>query len=166
MKHIKLVTKDTNAIVLDVAHSAAHLRHIHDARHKQGKIYPLGMILTPIILTKLAGKDKPSGITEWIRLRCDDFVRLFDFKHKRMPCLNIIRGILQAVISVEELETKLRHFLHEVYGGQQSQLAIIDGKTVRGTIPSGSSQGVHLLPAYLPVWKETLDEQARWDVLN
>jgi predicted transposase YbfD/YdcC len=150
MKHIKLAAKDTDALVLDVAHLAAHLGHIHDPRHQQGKIYPLGMILTLIILAKLAGEDKPSGITEWIRLRCDDFVRLFDFKHKRMPCLNIIRGILQAVISVEELETKLRHYLHEVYGGQQSQLVIIDGKTMRGTIPSGSSQGVHLLAAYLP----------------
>ena len=26
----------------------------------------------------------------------------------------------------------------------------IDGKTMRGTIPTGSSQGVHLLAAYLP----------------
>lgn len=150
MKHIKLTGKDTGAIVLDVAHLAAYLSHIHDPRHKQGKIYPLGMLLTLIILAKLAGEDKPSGITEWIRLRCDDFGRLFHFKHKRMPCLNIIRGILQTVISVEELETKLRHYLHEVYGGQQSQLVIIDGKTMRGTIPSGSTRGVHLLAAYLP----------------
>jgi hypothetical protein len=31
-----------------------------------------------------------------------------------------------------------------------SQLVAIDGKTMRGTIPKGSTQGVHLLAAYLP----------------
>ncbi len=150
MKHIMLAAKDTEAIVLDLTHLAAHLGRLHDPRHKQGKVYPLGMILTLIFLAKLAGEDRPSGITEWIRLRCNDFVRLFDFKHHRMPCLNIIRGVLQAVVSVEELETELRDYLHDVYGGQQSQLVAIDGKTMRGTIPTGTSQGVHLLAAYLP----------------
>lgn len=150
MKHIMLGAADTEAIVLDVAHLASHLERLHDLRHKQGKVYPLGMILTLIILAKLAGEDKPSGISQWIRLRRDDFVRLFEFKHQRMPCLNIIRRILQAGVCVEELERELRHYLHEVYGGQQSQLVAIDGKTMRGTIPQGSRQGVHLLAAYLP----------------
>lgn len=150
MKHIMLAAKDTEAIAFDVAHLAAYLGRIPDPRHKQGKVYPLGMILALILLAKLAGEDKPSGITEWIRLRCDEFVRLFDFKHQRMPCLNIIRGVLQAVVSVEELEGKLVDYLHEVYGGQQSKLIVIDGKTMRGTIPRGRSQGVHLLAAYLP----------------
>lgn len=150
MKHIMLTAKDTEAVVLDLAHLATYLGRLHDPRHRQGKVYPLGMILTLIFLAKLAGEDKPSGISEWIRLRCDDFVAAFDFKHHRMPCLNIIRSILQAVVSVEELETELRGYLHDVYGGQQSQLVVIDGKTMRGTIPVGSSQGVHLLAAYLP----------------
>jgi hypothetical protein len=35
-------------------------------------------------------------------------------------------------------------------GGQGSQLLSIDGKTMRGTIPKGVSQGVYLLAAYLP----------------
>ena len=150
MKHIMLAAKDTEAIAFDLAHLAAYLGRIHDPRHKQGNVYPLGMILALIFLAKLAGEDKPSGITEWIRLRRDEFVRLFNFKHQRMPCLNIIRGVLQGVVSVEELEGKLRDYLHEVYGGQQSELVVIDGKTMRGTIPLSRSQGVHLLAAYLP----------------
>lgn len=150
MKHIMLAAKDTEAVAFDLTHLAAYLGRIHDPRHKQGKVYPLGMILVLIFLAKLAGEDKPSGIAEWIRLRCDEFVRLFNFKHQRMPCLNIIRGVLQAVVTVEELEGKLGEYLHEVYGGQQSELVVIDGKTMRGTIPPGRSQGVHLLAAYLP----------------
>jgi predicted transposase YbfD/YdcC len=108
------------------------------------------MILTMVILAKLAGEDKPSGIAEWIQLRCDSFVRLFKCKHQRMPCLNTIRTVLQEVVSLEELETIFGHYLHETYGGQESQLIAIDGKTMRGTIPKGSTQGVHLLAAYLP----------------
>lgn len=38
----------------------------------------------------------------------------------------------------------------ETYGGQQSQLVIVDRKTMRGTIAKGGTQGVHLLTVYLP----------------
>jgi predicted transposase YbfD/YdcC len=108
------------------------------------------MILTLVILAKLAGEDKPSGIAEWIRLRREALVHLFNCKHQRMPCLNIIRWVLQEIVSVEALETVFLHYLHETYGGQESQLVAIDGKTMRGTIPKGGGQGVHLLAAYLP----------------
>jgi hypothetical protein len=126
------------------------LNQLTDTRDKRGKIYPLGMILTLVILAKLAGEDKPSGITEWIRLRCDAFVKIFNCKHHRMPCLNIIRWVLEEIVSLEELEEIVSHYLQETYGGEQSQLISMDGKTMRGTIPKGSSQGVHLLAAYLP----------------
>ncbi|MCB8980775.1 MAG: ISAs1 family transposase [Ardenticatenaceae bacterium] len=49
----------------------------------------------------------------------------------------------------EELEATLRQYLHEQYGGQSSVLVAVDGKTMRGTIPKGMTQGVHLLTAYL-----------------
>jgi hypothetical protein len=58
--------------------------------------------------------------------------------------------VLQAVISIEELEKLLGDYLYETYGGQQSQLVTMDGKTMRGTIPKGSTQGSHLMAAYLP----------------
>jgi len=121
-----------------------------DTRDARGKIYPLSMIITMIVLAKLAGEDKPSGITEWIRLRCDSFVKLFKCKHQRMPYLNIIRGILREIVSLDELEKIFGHYLHETYGGGHSKLISIDGKTMRGTIPKGSTQGVHLLAAYVP----------------
>lgn len=150
MNHIILSANDTEAIVFNIADLEARLNQLTDTRDKRGKVYPLGMILTLVILAKLAGEDKPSGITEWIRLRCDAFVKIFKCKHQRMPCLNTIRWVLEEIVSLEELEEILSHYLHETYGGEQSQLISIDGKTMRGTIPKGSSQGVHLLAAYLP----------------
>ncbi len=53
------------------------------------KIYPLGMILTMVILAKLAGEDKPSGIAQWIRLRGDAFVRIFRCKQK-----GVVEGLI------------------------------------------------------------------------
>lgn len=150
MKSIILEAHDTEAIVFDVADLAARLNQLTDIRMKRGKIYPLGMILTLIILAKLSGEDKPSGITEWIRFRRDAFVSLFNFKHRRMPCLNIIRWVLEKIVSLTELEKILNRYLHETYGGQESELVTVDGKTMRGTIPKGSTRGVHLLAVYLP----------------
>lgn len=150
MKHIILEAMNTEAVVFDVGKLAAHLGRLPDSRDRRGKIYPLGVILTLVILAKLAGEDKMSGIAEWIRLRRDAFVTLFNLQHRRMPCLNIIRWVLQEVVVAEELEEALQRYLHEAYGGQESRLIAIDGKTMRGTVPRGSSQGVHLLAAYLP----------------
>ncbi|MCB9419214.1 MAG: ISAs1 family transposase [Ardenticatenaceae bacterium] len=151
MQHIILEAHHTkDGLVFNVTDLEARLNQLTDSRDRRGKIYPLGTILTMIILAKLAGEDKPSGIAQWIRLRCDAFVRIFCRKHKRMPCLNTIRTVLQDVVPLDELETLFRRYLHDAYGGQESRLITIDGKTMRGTIPKGSRQGVHLLAAYLP----------------
>jgi hypothetical protein len=139
VKHIILEANNTDAIIFDIRDLETRFKQLTDTRHAQGKIYPLSMILTLVILAKLAGEDKPSGITEWIRLRCDSFVKLFKRTHQRMPCLNIIRGVLQEIVSLEELERIFGHYLHETYGGRQSKLVSIDGKTMRGTIPKGST---------------------------
>jgi predicted transposase YbfD/YdcC len=53
------------------------------------------------------------------------------------------------VVSLDELESTFQQYLNLRYGGQNSVLMCIDGKTMRGTIPKGSTQGVHLLSVYL-----------------
>jgi predicted transposase YbfD/YdcC len=150
MKHIILEAQTTDAVVFDIADLEVRLNQLTDTRDERGKIYPLGMITTMVLLAKLSGEDKPSGIAQWIRLRCDAFVEMFSCKHRRMPCLNTIRSVLRDIIPLEELEITFSRYLHDTYGGQQSELVTIDGKTMRGTIPPGMQQGVHLLAAYLP----------------
>jgi predicted transposase YbfD/YdcC len=151
MKHITLAANKTGGIIFDVGELATRLDKLPDTRDSRGKIYPLGMILTLVLLAKLCGEDKPSGMAEWIRLRRDVLVKLFNCKHQRVPCLNIIRWVLQEIVSIEELERTFTRYLHETYGGWHSRLVAIDGKTMRGTIAKSGSQGVHLLAAYLPV---------------
>jgi len=150
MQDITLAGNRVDGVVFDLGALRARLDRLSDTRKARGKIYPLSLLLTWVILAKLAGEDKPSGIAEWVRLRQQALVEAFKCKHNRSPCLNTYRDILSNVVSAEQLQQILNRFLYERYGGQQSVLIAIDGKTMRGTIPKGRSNGVHLLAAYLP----------------
>ena len=149
MQCIILEAKEIEGITFNLADLAEKLNQLTDSRDNRGKVYKLGTVLTMILMARLSGEDKPYGIFEWIRARKVSFVALFDLKRQQTPCLNTIRTILDEVISLTELENILKHYLHEQYGGQTSILICIDGKTLRGTIPKGYTQGVHLLSAYL-----------------
>jgi predicted transposase YbfD/YdcC len=123
---------------------------IPDTRQAKGRQYPLPFLLAAILLARLSGEHTPTGITAWIRLRRAFLVTALPTTRFTVPSLNTIRRVLNEVISADELHRVFRHFLHQTYGGQQSVLITIDGKTLRGTIASGETQGVHLLAAYLP----------------
>ena len=57
--------------------------------------------------------------------------------------------IMEQALCLSSYEKRLKSYLHERYGGQESVLIAIDGKTMRGTIPKGFTRGVHLLSAFL-----------------
>ena len=150
MQDITLGPFDNNGIIFDIGALGRHLEELTDTRGAQGKVYPLARILTWVLLARLCGENTPHGIFEWVRLRQEVLVRLFNCKHVRTPCLNTYRTVLGEVIAQEELQRAFNHFLLSQYGGQRSVLVAIDGKTMRGTIPAGETSGLHLLAAYLP----------------
>ena len=150
MKHITIEARETDGIIFDLNKLQERLIKLTDTRKARGKIYPLSFVLTIIVLAKLAGEDKPSAIAEWIKLRRRQLVAAFGYQRERVPCLNTIRTILSEVVSMAELQKIFNRYLHESFGGQQSPLVSMDGKTMRGTIPKGSQQGVHLMAAYMP----------------
>jgi len=126
------------------------VQQIPDTRQAKGKQYPLPFLLVAILLARLSGEHTPTGITLWIRLRRRMLVTALPTTRFTAPSLNMIRRVLDEVITADELHRIFQRFLHQMYGGQQSELITIDGKTLRGTIASGEKQGVHLLTAYLP----------------
>ncbi|MEM7798831.1 MAG: ISAs1 family transposase [Chloroflexota bacterium] len=121
-----------------------------DPRQNRGKIYPLPLLLTYILLAKLAGCDKPTSIFQWVRQHQTELLSLSDTRHQRVPCLNTYRNIMNAGLGMDALMTAFNQYLLSTYGGQQSRLIVIDGKTLCGTIPKGETAGTHLLAAYLP----------------
>ena len=150
MDHITLENGQEEGFVFDIGELMEKLEQLADPRKARGKRYRLSFLLTVILLAKLAGEDTPKGIAEWLKLRRRQIVAAFNSKRNSVPAYNTVRRTLADTVSESELQQSFRHFLHQNYGGQQSILVAIDGKTMRGTIPKGKTQGVHLLAAYLP----------------
>lgn len=108
------------------------------------------MTLILIVLAKLAGEDRPSGIADWVSHRTDALRAALHLRRPRLPHHNTFRRILQEVVCPEELETTVAAFLRDLPRVGRSVLIAIDGKTVRGTIGTEHPHGEHLLAAYLP----------------
>lgn len=150
MNYITLEAGKGEGVILDLGQLYQRLEQIKDKRKARGKRYRLALILMVIVLSKLSGQDNPYAIADWATARVDELVQLLGISRKQLPSHNTIRRTMATAFEVSELEREMRRFLHEMYGGHNSILVVLDGKTLRGTIPSGQRQGVHLLAAYLP----------------
>ncbi len=139
----------TSGFVLDLDSLAVYFESLHDARCARGKRYRLAQVLILATLAKLSGEDQPSGIAQWAQLRHPVLGRLLDLP-KRLPCHNTYRRVFAQGVAPAELDQHVSRFLRQRQGAGRSVLIALDGKTLRGTIATGQSQGVHLLAAYLP----------------
>lgn len=126
------------------------LEALTDWRCPKGRRYALAPVLLLIVLAKLAGEDKPSGIADWIGGRGRLLRQVLRLPWPRMPHPNTYRRILEGAITPEELDRTVGEYLCRLPGAGQSVLIAIDGKTVRGTIDPTNPRGEHLLGAYLP----------------
>lgn len=150
MDHITIEAEDGQTTLINIGRLWHLLSQITDKRDARGKRYPLPYILLLIILAKLAGEHKPTGIADWIKARKADIVKAFNQERKTVPALNTIRRTLDSAMSLEELERFLLDYIRQEHGGGQTVLVTIDGKTMRGTIHKDNKKGLHLLAAYLP----------------
>lgn len=129
------------------------LRQVKDQRGKQGRQYPLAEILLIGVLAKLAGQTSSRAMEQWAKLRSQELSDLFHLRHTRMPHYSTWSRIMGQGVNPDELERVLGQFFGRsrtpVTQPGQRHLCV-DGKTLRGTIPLGKSQGVHVLAAYLP----------------
>ncbi len=150
MDHIILKDNEKEGFVFSVSELMIDLQRLTDSRKARGKRYKLPHILIFILLAKLAGEDTPKGMAEWMKLRRRQLVSSFKIERDSVPAYNTIRRTLGNVVKEDELQDIFRLFLYWQFGGQQTILVTLDGKTVRGTIPKGNTKGLHLLAAYLP----------------
>jgi predicted transposase YbfD/YdcC len=144
------VNIDPSGLVIDLDSLYAHLARLRDRRHARGLRYALVTILGYIVLAKLAGEDRLYGISQWVRYRQADLAQVLHLEKIRAPCVNTYRTILGQIIDIEEFEQVVREFFAAQPHAGQSIVIALDGKTLRGTIAAGQTQGRHLLAAYLP----------------
>jgi predicted transposase YbfD/YdcC len=150
MDYITIEAGNNEGRLLNIGELYAALDQVNDKRQEKGKRYSIGILLIVVILAKLCGEDTPYGIAEWAKMRGRELQQLFGYHRQVFPSNKTLQRLADTSLEDEELQATIRHYLHRSYGGQQSVLVTIDGKTLRGTIPKGKSRGVHLLAAYLP----------------
>ena len=144
------VNVDACGFIVDLDSLYAHLARLHDRRHARGVRYALVNILVYIVLAKLAGEDRVYGISQWVNYRKTALSEILHVDKPRAPSVNTYRRVLGQVIDIEEFERVVREFFAAQPQAGQSVVIALDGKTLRGTISAGQTQGRHLLAAYLP----------------
>lgn len=112
------------------------MQQLTDTRRKQGKRYPLALILTYILLGKAAGETTLLAIAEWIRLRGKWLQEMLPGVRANFPCAATYSNVLRAV-DPEQVNQVLMALLTRVRAqsqaeGEQEHVAL-DGKTLRGT---------------------------------
>lgn len=138
------------AFFFDVGSLYQHLENLTDRRDPHGVRYPLAVALVFIILAKLAGGQEPRGIAQWVALRKDLLKASLHFERDTTPAAITYSRILGKAVDVNELQRAVSSFLLCRCDAGQAVEISLDGKALRGTIPAGQRQGLHLLAAYLP----------------
>jgi hypothetical protein len=149
--HLSLPQKE---LVFDLNALYACLQTIPDHRKRRGRQYPLATLLLIAILAKLAGQDSSRAIAHWAKLRVGELRQFFELKREKMPHYSTWSRVLGQGMEPAEVEQIIgEFFVTAAKVGEPKRGSIhlaLDGKTLRGTISLGETQGVHLLAIYQP----------------
>src|SRR5438270_5886704 len=155
------------ALLFDLDELSTCLQTVSDQRSRQGLRYPLASLLLIGVLAKLAGQDSSRAIAHWAKLRSQELSHLFHLKRESMPHYSTWSRVLGHGVEPHEVEERVGQFfaqaLRRAPGKRGSIQLAIDGKTMRGTIPLGGTEGVHLLAVYQPqqgvVWAQMIVQE-------
>jgi predicted transposase YbfD/YdcC len=152
------------ALSIDPASLYSAFEQVKDGRKNKGKRYPLPLLLTLLLLGKLAGETTINGIVDWVKER-QGWLRAQLNWPKRFPTNSTYSAAL-AGCDAQQIVTVVAHVLLktravEQCGTEPSRLqghnqqeklrhVAMDGKTVRGTLghQSEGQPSVHLLSLY------------------
>ena len=132
-------------ILYDLGSVYEGLSKLTDKRKARGKLYRLETIMMIIILAKLSGEDKPSGIAEWGKHHEGEIVELMQLKKSQMPSLNTYRRILADVACQKEVERMVGKYNQQ---GEPGEVYGLDGKAVRGMRKKDEEGSEYLLSVY------------------
>jgi predicted transposase YbfD/YdcC len=117
------------------------LQRVPDRRKQRGKRYEAAVVLTLLVLAKLAGETKMSGIAQWARLRAEWLSRVLSLHAGQAPCANtyqyvcdrIDKAALDAEIEAFSAERSVRSLPEPGEKLRKWRQIAIDGKALRGT---------------------------------
>lgn len=147
------------SLARDAASLYRAFEKVKDGRKARGKRYPLALILTLLLLGKLAGETTINGVVDWIFERKDDLKRQLSWP-KRFPVNSTYSNAL-ACCDAQEIAQAIAQVLLSAgenrvdwCAQQQEEEELIhtamDGKVLRGTLghPQEVQPSVHLLSLY------------------
>jgi predicted transposase YbfD/YdcC len=157
---------DQEALTVDAASLYQAFEQVKDGRKAKGKRYPLALLLTLILLGKMAGETKLDGIIDWINERKKEIKKLLNWP-KGFPVSKTYTDAL-AKCDHHEVARAIAQVLVKARAGERchdepsrlvaqkepnSDLLIqtaVDGKILRGTLKHGRDDQppVHLLSFY------------------
>ena len=95
---------DENGLVYEMGSLYAYFQRVKDTRKLKGKLYSLPQLLVLMMLAKLGGEDKPSGIADWIANRIEQLNEMKILHKKRAPSHMTYRRVLAETVKPEEFE--------------------------------------------------------------
>ena len=154
------------SVAIDAASLYQAFEKVKDGRGKKGKRYPLALILTIILLGKLAGETTIDGIIDWIDGRKEKIKQLLNWP-KRFPTNKtytnalthcdhheIVKAITQVVIQARAekqcYDESIKPIEQKVNEEEKLIHTAVDGKVLRGTRKHvrANQPPVHLLSFY------------------
>jgi predicted transposase YbfD/YdcC len=123
------------------------IHHISDNRGAKGKRYSLVMLISVVLLAKLAGMDKPDEIADWAKNHADELVKILKLTRAWMPSHSTIRRLYQTTMSEDEFD-RLAQEYHQKEQSDRGKVLAIDGKALRGTRIAGQEQSDQVLSIY------------------
>lgn len=131
------------------------LQTLRDQRDPRGVRYPLAPLLTLALCAKLAGASRVEALADWARFRAPELTTLFGLTRPTMPHARTWGRIFAHAVDPVAFDRLTGDFFQSLLHtadvpARGSIILAVDGKTLRGTIPLGATQGVHLVAAYLP----------------
>ena len=156
---------------------------IQDGRQKRGVRYSSALILTLIVLAKLAGMTSLAGIAEWVRLRATWLKQVLPNPYQSFPCAatysNVVRTLnAQQVTQVlNNVLTRVGAMRREAEHARLVERAAeeearghvaLDGKTLRGTLghTAADQKKMHQLTLYDTQTGVLLKEQVTGEKQN
>jgi hypothetical protein len=147
-------TTDLSEILLPLEGQKAEARSLYevlqevtDRRKKRGRRHEAALVLTLIVLAKMAGEKVVSGIAQWARLRRDVLEQMLPLKRTTLPCANTYQYTCDH-IALDELNEKLGTYFgaaraaaaeaetltsRTAAAGRGEKHLALDGKSLRGT---------------------------------
>src|SRR2546423_2107506 len=141
------------------------LKQVKDGRKKRGCRYSLALILTLLLLARLAGETEMRAAAQWIKLRKGWIIEQLHLTRASVPCqgtylyaleridaqelLEVVAGCLTRWEAAQRCENEPSR-LSEQAGQQEKQHVAVDGQTMRRTLghESATQASVHVLSVY------------------